>query len=79
MITVTIRNLKLEINKLIRVVHETGEKVQITYRGEIVALLIPPKKSDTAWLKLDQLAEEIGAHWHMSESAASAVSESRRG
>lgn len=78
MITVSVRELKQKASELVRVVREVGEEVQIMHRGEVVALLVPAKKPDTAWLKLDQLAKEIGAHWHTSESAASAVSESRR-
>jgi antitoxin (DNA-binding transcriptional repressor) of toxin-antitoxin stability system len=78
MITVIIHELKQKANKLIRMVCELGEEVQITYRGEVVALLVPVKKPDTAWLKLDQLAEKIDAHWRTGESAASAVAESRR-
>jgi prevent-host-death family protein len=59
MVTVGIRELKQQASELVRMVRETGEEVQVTYRGEVVALLIPvkpAKKSDKAWAKLDNLA-----------------------
>ncbi len=78
MITVSVHELKQKASKLIRVVGELGEQVQITHHGEVVALLVPAKKADVTWLKLDQLAEKIGAHLRTNESAAHAVSEWRR-
>ena len=43
MVTVGIRELKQQASELVRMVRETGEEVQVTYHGEVVALLIPVK------------------------------------
>ena len=82
MVTVGVRELKQQASELVRMVRETGTEVQVTYRGQVVALLIPVKptrKGDKdAWTKLDHLAAEIGARWPEGVSAADAVSEARR-
>jgi prevent-host-death family protein len=81
MITVGIRELKQQASELVRMVRETGEEVQVTYHGEVVALLIPVKparNSEKAWAKLDNLAAEIGTRWPKGVSAAEAVTEARR-
>ncbi|MFZ5909849.1 MAG: type II toxin-antitoxin system Phd/YefM family antitoxin [Chloroflexota bacterium] len=82
MITVGVRELKYRASELVRMVRETGKEVQITYCGQVVALLIPVKstrKDDkNAWSKLDQLAAEIGARWPEGVSATDAVSDARR-
>ncbi len=82
MVTVGIRELKQQASELVRMVRETGNEVQVTYHGEVVALLIPVKparkKADRAWANLDNLAAEIGARWPKGVSAADAVSEARR-
>jgi len=81
MVTVGIRELKQQASELVRMVRETGKEVQVTYHGEVVALLIPVKparKSDKTWAKLDNLAAEIGARWPKGISASEAMSEARR-
>lgn len=78
MITVNIHGLKQKASELIRMVCELGEEIQITDHEEVVALLVPAKKADFTWLKLDQLAEEIGAHLRSQKSGTGAVSEWRR-
>ena len=81
MVTVGIRELKQQASELVRIVRETGEEVQVTYHGEVVALLIPvkpAKKSKKAWAKLDNLAAEIGTRWPKGVSATDAISEARR-
>jgi prevent-host-death family protein len=83
MVTVGIRELKQQASELVRMVRETGKEVQVTYHGEVVALLIPVKRTQhkdeaKAWAKLDNLAAEIGARWPKGVSAADAVSEARR-
>ena len=80
--TVGIRELKQQASELVRMVRETGKEVQVTYRGQVVALLIPVKSTrkdeKIAWAKLDHLAAEIGARWPGGVSAAEAVSEARQ-
>ena len=83
MLTVGVRELKQHASSLIRKIREDGSQVQITYRGEVVALLIPVnryevKEESQAWAKIDHLAAEIGARWPAGVSAAEAVSEARR-
>ena len=83
MVTVGVRELKQQASELVRMVRETGKEVQVTYHGEVVALLIPvkrtPKKDEAkAWAKLDNLAAEIGARWPKGVSAVDAVTEARR-
>jgi prevent-host-death family protein len=83
MVTVGIRELKQQASELVRMVRETGKEVQVTYHGQVVALLVPVKstrkKGDArAWATLDTLAAQIGARWPKGVSAARAVSEGRR-
>ncbi len=83
MVTVGIRELKQQASELVRMVRETGKEVQVTYHGEVVALLIPVKRTQKkdeakAWAKLDNLAAEIGARWPKGVSAVDAVTEARR-
>lgn len=83
MVTVGVRELKQQASELVRMVRETGKEVQVTYHGEVVALLIPVKRAQKkdeakAWAKLDNLAAEIGARWPKGVSATKAVSEARR-
>ena len=83
MVTVGVRELKQQASELIRLVRETGVQVQVTYRGQIVALLVPVASSNSkekekhSWANLDALAAEIGARWPKGVSAAKAVSEDR--
>ena len=81
--TVGVRELKHRLSELIRLVREEGSQIQITYRGQVVALLIPvnrpaPQEEDLAWAEIDRLAAEIGARWPAGTSASENVAESRR-
>jgi prevent-host-death family protein len=84
MVTVGIRELKQQASELIRILQETGNEIQVTNRGHVVALLIPVKpgkgkgSEKHSWTNLDTLAAEIGAAWPEDVSAAQAVAESRR-
>jgi len=83
MLTVGIRQLKQHASELIRMVREEGSEIQVTYRGEVVAMLIPitrpsHQEEAQAWTEIDHLAAEIDAHWPAGVSAAEAVAESRR-
>lgn len=83
MVTVGIRELKQQASELVRMVRETGKEVQITYHGQVVALLIPVKRTHQeddadAWANLDALAAQIGARWPKGVPAAEAVTEARR-
>jgi prevent-host-death family protein len=82
MVTVGIRELKQQASELVRMVRETGKEVQVTYHGQVVALLIPVKRvrqdDKNAWASLDNLAAEIGSRWPKGVSASDAASEARR-
>jgi antitoxin (DNA-binding transcriptional repressor) of toxin-antitoxin stability system len=84
MVTVGVRELKQQASELIRLIRETQSEVQVTYRGKVVALLVPVVSPENkaneqrAWVSIDTLAAEIGAHWPKDVSASQAVSESRR-
>ncbi len=82
MITVGIRELKQQTSELIRLVRQEGRQIQVTYRGEVVALLVPVGRSEQTagvdtWASLDVLAAEIGARWPVDVSSVEAVAEGR--
>lgn len=83
---VGVRALKQRTGEILRWVREHGEVVAITYRGEVIAHLIPVHSSEPSaetmqalWSDLDQLAQEIGSRWPASVSAVEALGENRRG
>jgi prevent-host-death family protein len=84
MVTVGVRELKQQASELIRLVRETGSEVQVTLRGQVVALLIPVTPSIStadekrSWANLDTLSAEIGARWPKGVNAAQAITEDRR-
>lgn len=83
--SVGIRELKHNTSAILRRAREKGEDVAVTYRGEIVAYLVPATRrarsrtADAAWSELDRLAVELGKRWPTRASAAAAVREGRRG
>lgn len=84
--TVGIRELKEQTSRILRRVREGRETVEVTYRGKVVARLVPveqPQQIATPefaaiWADMDQLAAEIGARWPAGVSAADAISADRR-
>ncbi|MBI4287253.1 MAG: type II toxin-antitoxin system prevent-host-death family antitoxin [Chloroflexi bacterium] len=78
------RELKQKASEVLRRVREGGETISITYRGRIVARLVPVnKKTEKAetlgvWADMDEVAAEIGARWPVGVTAAKAVREQRR-
>jgi prevent-host-death family protein len=85
--TVGVRELKQKTTQVLRRVREKKAQIQVTYRGEVVALLVPvpsqKRKGPTAaeeaaWADLDQLAAEIGANWPKGVTAVDAIREDRR-
>ena len=82
MITVGIRELKQRTSDLIRQVRQKGVEIQITYRGDVVAVILPvkrPAQEDTqaVWASLDRLAAEIGARWPEDLTSIEALKEAR--
>lgn len=83
--TAGVRELKENASELVRLVREEKQEVEITYRGKVVARLVPAedadetaRRSDEAWARFRQLAQEIGAVWPKGVSAVEAVREQRR-
>ena len=83
--SVGVRELKEQTSRILRRVREGRETIDVTYRGKVVARLVPvdPIGTDTGnlahfWANMDRLAAEIGARWPEGLSAAEAVSEQRR-
>lgn len=81
MITVGIKELKQQASKLIRMVRTHGSEVQVTYRGHLVALIVPVKsvgeEDAPGWEELDNLAAQVGGKWAAGVSAVEAVKEGR--
>jgi prevent-host-death family protein len=83
---VGIRELKQQTSEILRRVREEGETIDVTYRGRVIARLVPveqpnaPDSRDFAavWADMDRLAAEIGARWPEGVSATDALSEDRR-
>ena len=84
MSAIGVRELKQNTSEIIRRVRQKGEEIEVTYRGTVVARLVPvkprkPNKKDAAiWAELDQIAEEIGRYWPEDVSAVEAIRDVRR-
>lgn len=84
--TIGVRELRARASRILRRVREKHESVDVTYRGQVIARIVPvvpPAEAAQAlsavWADIDQLAGEIGRHWKpKAKSAAEAVSEGRR-
>jgi prevent-host-death family protein len=83
--SIGVRELKQHASRVLRRVREKGEAVEVTYRGQPVARLIPvaspvvrPRHLAAVWSDLDRLAAEIGARWRGAGGAREAVREVRR-
>jgi prevent-host-death family protein len=81
--TIGVRELKTHLGAVLRRVREHQEPYAVTYRGRVVARLVPETAApetaglDTWWEELDQLAGEIGRRWPEGVSAAQAVNQDR--
>ena len=79
-----IRDLKARAPQVVREVRETGESVEITYRGAVVARLSPAEESRghgdfvTAWKHFDDVVREIGKRSKRRKPAAKASGGWRR-
>ena len=84
MATVGIRELKRRTSEIVRRVREEHASVDITYRGRVVARIVPvdgdSEKDHTsdAWADLDALRREIAERWPHGVSAVDAVGDVRR-
>ena len=85
MLSVGVRELKRDASAIVKKVRDEKETVEVTYRGNVVAQIVPVESAeerqtrfDMIWEQMDKLTEEISAKWDGDESAADAVRESRR-
>ena len=83
--SVGVRELRQHATEIVRQVRVKRATVQITYRGKVIAQLVPvhepaplPKETSMVWTDLDRLAAEIGARWPTNVSAVDAAREGRR-
>jgi prevent-host-death family protein len=83
--SVGVRELKTQASRILRRVRQRRETIAVTYRGKVVARLVPAEGEAAAretaaavWADLDDLAAEIGARWPKRITAARAVREQRR-
>jgi prevent-host-death family protein len=80
-----VRELKERASEVVKRVREQQATYDVTYRGKVVAHIVPAGKprmteaeEDRLWAEIDELAEEIGKHWPKGVSAVDAVREQRR-
>lgn len=84
--SVGVRELKTKTSRVLKRVREKHETVDITYRGQVIARIVPvvspAETAETAravWADIDRLALEIGRRWPAGQTAATTVAEGRRG
>jgi len=81
--SVGIRELKERTSEILRLVREQKREVAITYRGKVVARIVPVRQKRSKdrdkeiWQDLRRLREEISAAWPEGVSAVEAVREQR--
>ena len=84
---VGVRELKGRLSHILREVREEGEEYLITYRGRVVARLVPvlspteqlgEEKIRNLVRDFDRLVAEIGRAWPKGISAVDAVRDGRR-
>ncbi len=84
---VSVRELKAHLSRILREVREEREEYLVTYRGRVVARILPvepqrrqmeEEKVQKIMRDLDRLAAEIGKKWPEEVSAVEAVREGRR-
>ena len=80
-----IRELKQRANEILRQVREKQETFTVTYRGKVVAKLVPvvdasieQERTSAIWTQMEELSREIGTLWPPGMPAAEAVAEQRR-
>lgn len=82
--SVGIRELKTHAGEIVRRVRDDRTSIDITYRGEVVARIVPTSHSldkrdaERIWQQRRELLLEIAQHGHDDVSAVEAVEEIRR-
>ena len=82
---VGIKQLKRDTSAILKRVREDNETIEVTYRGDTIAQIIPVMSGearrrliDASMARMDALAEEISESWPDGVSAVDAVREVRR-
>lgn len=76
MTSIGVRELKQNTSAVLAAVRENAEEVEITYRGEVIARIVPvrqatrqrKKRASAGWKAMDELAREIGMAVDRSDS-----------
>ena len=82
--TIGVRELKERASEIMRRVREDGDVFEVSYRGRVVARLVPVTEPETKndlssfSARWEKLAKAIGSHWPDGVSAVDAVREGRR-
>jgi prevent-host-death family protein len=85
MLRVGIRELKEQTSQILRRVREEGDTVEVTYRGRLIARVVPVTEPgshtsvSTFRREWKELGEAISASWPEGVSALDAVREDRQG
>jgi antitoxin (DNA-binding transcriptional repressor) of toxin-antitoxin stability system len=82
---VGVRELKEQTSQILRRLRESGESFEVTYRGRVIARLVPTiepavehSPAEALREEWDRLSKEISARWPKGLSAVDAVREERR-
>ena len=83
--SVGINELKRDTSSVLRRVRLNKETIEVTYRGKVVARIVPiqnqdevPKrKCEDIWKEMDQLSDRISRQWPEGVSSVDAVRERR--
>ena len=84
--SIGVGEFRAKASRILRRVHETLESVDVTYRGEVIARIVPvvqpqdpAQVGGAVWTDLNRLAGEIGRHSKPQDGkAADEVSEERK-
>lgn len=84
--TIGVHELEERISEILQLVQKTGEIVEVTSDGEVIASLVPTPRGDrpvevpggAIWTDFDRLVEELGVQWPEGVSAVDAVRDVRR-
>lgn len=80
-----VRELKQKTSEIIRKVREERAAYDVTYRGRVVARIVPAGRARYDWqetkqilARMDELAKKISKEWPKGVSAVEAIREDRR-
>lgn len=84
--SVSVRELKEHLSRILRQMREEGEEIEITHRGQAIARLVPAAQAPATdgevralWCDLDRLIDEISDPWPEEVIFPEAAPEERQG